>query len=187
MMARILRILAGWTVAASLAFPQAAPSRSSPSAANALSPPPDQNAGEVIGPNSLIYSVPDLDRAVAFYHDTLGLEMRTQPGRAAGLPAPLNEALLDLSETHGAKFRAATFELPDAGFGLEIHEFTGIEKKAQEARTYDPGAVMLVLTVRDIDAVRSLVRKAGGRRDRRRRTSQSRRPERRRAPIRVRP
>ena len=89
--------------------------------------------------------------------------MRTQPGRAAGLPAPLNEALLDLSETHGAKFRAATFELPDAGFGLEIHEFTGIEKKAQEARTYDPGAVMLVLTVRDIDAVRSLVRKAGGR------------------------
>lgn len=165
MMARILRILAGGTVAASLAFPQAPSSRPSPGAANALSPPPDQNAGEVIGPDNLIYSVADLDRSVAFYRDTLGLELTSQVGRAAGLPAPapLNEALSDLTGTHGAKFRAATFELPGAGFGLELTEFTGIEKKAGEARTYDPGAAMLVLTVRDVDAVLSSVRKAGGR------------------------
>ena len=42
--------------------------------------------------------------------------------------------------------------LPDTGFGLELVEFTGIERKAAEARTYDPGAAMLVLTVVAEDA-----------------------------------
>src|SRR5258708_6216910 len=145
MMARTLRILAGGTVAATLAFPQVAPLRPSPGPANALSFLPDQKAGEVIGPNNFIHSVVDLDRSVAFYRDALGLELRTQSGRAAGLPAPtsLNEALSNLTGTHGAKFRAVTFELPDAGFGLELTEFTGIKRKTGEARNQDPGSAML--------------------------------------------
>jgi hypothetical protein len=64
-MARTVRILAGWIVAASLALPQAPPLRPNSSPANARSLLPDQNAGEVIGPDNFIFSVADLDRSVA--------------------------------------------------------------------------------------------------------------------------
>jgi catechol 2,3-dioxygenase-like lactoylglutathione lyase family enzyme len=125
--------------------------------------PPDRNAGQVVGVNNFIHSVADLDKAIAFYRDTLGLEMKTTPGRAAGpgAPFPLNEALSNLTGTHGAKFRVATFKVPDAGFDLELTEFSGIDKKPAVARNQDPGAATFVVTVRDLDKALAAVKKAG--------------------------
>lgn len=119
--------------------------------------------GQVVGVNNFIHSVADLDKSVAFYRDTLGLELKTAPGRAAGPGAPmtLNEALSNLTDTHGAKFRAAVLKVPDAGFDLELTEFTDIDRKPGMARNQDPGAATFVVTLRDLDKALAAVRKAG--------------------------
>jgi lactoylglutathione lyase len=143
-----LTTLTCWSAIAGLAFAQT----------------PDRNLG-VIGPENLILSVADLDRSVAFYRDTLGLELKNRQAREPGLPAPfaLNNALSNLTNTEGARFRAVRFELPAAGFGLELAEFTGMAKTHGEARAFDPGAAILALTVRDVDAVLSAAKTAGAR------------------------
>jgi catechol 2,3-dioxygenase-like lactoylglutathione lyase family enzyme len=115
--------------------------------------------GRVIGVNNCIHSVMDADRSVAFYRDGLGLEMKTPP---AASPFVLNEALSNLTDTHGAKFRVVTFKIPDAGFDLELTEFTGIDRKPAQGRNQDPGVATLVLTVRNLDAALAGVRKSGG-------------------------
>lgn len=112
--------------------------------------------GQVIGVNNFIHSVADLDKTAAFYRDTLGLELKTAPRT----PMVLNEALSNLTDTHGAKFRVAVFKVPDAGFDLELTEFTGIDRKPGIPRNQDPGAATFVLTVRDLDKALAAVKKA---------------------------
>jgi hypothetical protein len=136
MLPRTLRVPAGLTAVTILAFSQALPSKPNPAPANALAPVPERNVGQVIGPANLIFSVSDLGRSVAFYREALGLVMRTQPGHTALPPAaPLDEMQSNLTDTRGARFRTVTFDLPDAGFGLELVEFTGIERKPSEPRS----------------------------------------------------
>jgi catechol 2,3-dioxygenase-like lactoylglutathione lyase family enzyme len=112
---------------------------------------------QLIGVNNFIHSVADLDKTTAFYRDTLGLELKNAP-RA---PMVLNEALSNLTDTQGAKFRVATFKVPDAEFDLELTEFTGIDRKPGIARNQDLGAATFVLTVRDLDEALAAVKKAG--------------------------
>ena len=73
----------------------------------------------------------------------------------------LNEALSNLTDTHGAKFRVAVFKVQDAGFDLELTEFTGIHRKPGIARNQDPSAATFVLTVRDLDKALAAVKKSG--------------------------
>lgn len=113
--------------------------------------------GQVVGVNNFIHSVESLNRSIVFYRDTLGLEIRRPPAA----PMVLNEALSNLTDTHGAKFRVATFQVPDAGFDLELTEFTGIDRTPGMARNQDPGAATLVLTVRDLDRALAAVKKSG--------------------------
>jgi catechol 2,3-dioxygenase-like lactoylglutathione lyase family enzyme len=119
--------------------------------------------GQVVGANNFIHSVMDMNKSVEFYRDVLGLELKTTPGRPAGVSSPsrLNEALSNLTATHAANFRAVAFKVPNAGFDLELTEFTGIERKPGQARNQDPGAATLVLTVRNLDAALAAVKKAG--------------------------
>ncbi len=114
-------------------------------------------SGQVVGVNNFIHSVADLDKTAAFYRDTLGLEQKTAPRT----PMVLNEALSNLTDTQGAKFRVAVFKVPDAGFDLELTEFTGIDRKPGIARNQDLGAATFVLTVRDLDKALAAVKKAG--------------------------
>ena len=142
--------LAGWTVMAGVA---------------AFAQQSDPGVGEVIGPENVIFSVGDLERSVKFYRDALGLTVRSRPGVAPGLPEPasMSEALSNLTAIDGAKLRRLTFDLPGASFGLELAEFTGVERTPAEASVSDPGAPILALTVRDIDAVVAALKRAGGR------------------------
>lgn len=125
----------------------------------------DLSIGEVIGPENLIFSVGDLERSVKFYRDALGLAVRSRPGGSPELPVPasMSIALSNLTAVDGAKLRRVTFDLPGASFGLELAEFTGIERKPAEAGVSDPGAPILALTVRDIDAVFSTLKRVGAR------------------------
>jgi catechol 2,3-dioxygenase-like lactoylglutathione lyase family enzyme len=121
--------------------------------------------GPAIGVRAIIHSVADLDKTVAFYRDGLGMQPVGPDGKpVTAMPAPqaLNEDLSKFTDTHGAKFRNASFNIPGASFMLELTEFTGISVKKAMPNMQDPGAATLVLTVRDLDAALDGVKKNSG-------------------------
>ncbi len=121
--------------------------------------------GPAIGVRAIIHSVADLDKTVAFYRDGLGMQPVGPGGKpVTARPAPqaLDESLSKFTDTHGAKFRNASFNIPGATFMLELTEFTGTPRKQATPHMQDPGAATLVLTVRDVDAALAGVKKNGG-------------------------
>ena len=121
--------------------------------------------GPAIGVRAIIHSVGDLDKTVAFYRDGLGLKPVGPGGKPmTTLPAPqaLDEDLSKFTDTHGAKFRNASFKIPGMTLELELTEFTGTSRKQTTPHMQDPGAATLVLTVRDVDAALDGVKKNGG-------------------------
>jgi catechol 2,3-dioxygenase-like lactoylglutathione lyase family enzyme len=83
--------------------------------------------------------VADLDRSVRFYRDLLGFERAPQSD--AG-PVPPN-----------ARVRSATLHVAGARCGIELVQFDRTDRQAVRRRMQDPGAVTLILLVRDIDAL----------------------------------
>jgi catechol 2,3-dioxygenase-like lactoylglutathione lyase family enzyme len=121
--------------------------------------------GAVTGVRVICHAVGDLAKTVSFYRDGLGLKMEGPDGKPVSTlpaPSPLDEDLSKFTDTHGAKFRNATFSIPGAKFGLELTEFTGIPRKVAKPHMQDPGAATLVLNVRDVDAALAGVKKTGG-------------------------
>jgi catechol 2,3-dioxygenase-like lactoylglutathione lyase family enzyme len=121
--------------------------------------------GPAIGVRAIIHSVADLDKTVAFYRDGLGLQPVGPGGKPmTAMPAPqaLDETMSKFTDTHGAKFRNASFHIPGMTLDLELTEFTGTPVKKAVPHMQDPGAATLVLTVRDVDAALDGVNKNGG-------------------------
>jgi catechol 2,3-dioxygenase-like lactoylglutathione lyase family enzyme len=83
--------------------------------------------------------VADLDRSVRFYRDLLGFASGPQ---SQARPIPPD-----------AHLRSATLLIPGARCGIELVQFDRIERHAVRRRMQDPGAVTLILLVRDIDAL----------------------------------
>jgi catechol 2,3-dioxygenase-like lactoylglutathione lyase family enzyme len=90
--------------------------------------------------------VHDLDAALKFYRDGLGLEVQGAPGDASA-----NPALRDMFGLPDAKIRWAIARTPAAAGGVEMVEISGAGGHAIERRLEDPGAMCLVVTVRDLD------------------------------------
>ena len=121
--------------------------------------------GAATGVRAIIHSVADLDKTVSFYRDGLGLAMvgpEGKPVTTPPAPSALDAELSKFTDTHGAKFRNASFKIPGAKFDLELTEFTGLARKSVKPHMQDPGAATLVLTVRDVDAALAGVNKNGG-------------------------
>src|ERR1700733_12704689 len=121
--------------------------------------------GPTTGVRAIIHSVTDLDKTVKFYRDGLGLQPVGPGGKPmTAMPAPraLDEDLSKFTDTHGAKFRNASFKIPGAAFELELTEFADAPRHAMTPHMQDPGAATLVLTVRDVDAALAGVKKTGG-------------------------
>jgi len=121
--------------------------------------------GPAIGVRAIIHSVTDLEKTVKFYRDGLGLVPIAMDGKpVTAMPAPqaLDESLSKFTDTHGAKFRNAMFNIPGTTLSLELTEFTGTPVKKAVPHMQDPGAATLVLTVRDVDAALDGVKKNGG-------------------------
>jgi catechol 2,3-dioxygenase-like lactoylglutathione lyase family enzyme len=107
-----------------------------------------------------ILGVSDLDRSYAFYH-ALGLEFQS-PTAKLGQPNTLAEMLLKLVDVPpGTKFRNMMLKIPNAPFALEVTEFSSTELHPAKPRIQDPGASLLVLTVRDLDAALAAAKQAG--------------------------
>ena len=110
----------------------------------------------VTGMQNFIHSVANVEKSAAFYHNVFGLELNGELR-----PPNANPMVLGLVGAQGAQFRAATFKIPGAAFGLELTEFTGIPTHPAKPNHWDPGAADLALRVRDVDAAFAALKKAG--------------------------
>jgi predicted enzyme related to lactoylglutathione lyase len=112
-------------------------------------------AGSITGVGNFSHIVASLDRSVQFYRDVIGLEVTGPPRTFSGVDA------MKVGNTAGAQSRFTSLPIPGSPLGVEIIEYTDIDRKAAHPRFQDPGAANLILTVRDIDAVVARVKQAG--------------------------
>ena len=129
------------------------------SAQRAAAPPQTGPApsGLVVGSGNYFSPiVQDLDKAVTFYRDGLGLELQGAPGDAAS-----NPALRDMFGLPDAKLRWQIARTPAVAGGVEIIEIASANGKPIERRLQDPGAMTLLATVRDLDATFARLKQLG--------------------------
>jgi predicted enzyme related to lactoylglutathione lyase len=100
-----------------------------------------------------IHAVNSLDKTLAFYRAVFGLDAQPRPFPNPGVPA--------LTNSPGVSLRIAVLKFPNASFGFELTEFSGIERKPGRPTHTDPGAGTMVLRVRDLDSVVATAKKAG--------------------------
>jgi catechol 2,3-dioxygenase-like lactoylglutathione lyase family enzyme len=105
----------------------------------------------VIQLQNLAHAADSLDKTVPFYRDVIGLPINGTRDPLAAQSQALNEDMSRFTATHGAKFRAATFRIPNAPFGFELTEFTGVARKGIKPNLQDIGSATLALQVRDMD------------------------------------
>jgi cyclase len=104
--------------------------------------------------------VADLDRSVRFYRDVLGFDVQPAPG-GGPIPWDTSPELRQLHGLPGARVRYVAARVPGARCGVELVEFERADGKPVRRRMQDPGAVTLILLVRDIDAAFARLKAAG--------------------------
>ena len=116
--------------------------------APAATPAAAAPTGLVVGSGNFFSPiVHDLDQAVAFYRDGLGLDVQGTPANADA-----NPALRNMFGLPDAQLRWQIGRPPAMRTGVEIVEITKAGGKPLERRVQDSGAFMLIVFVRDIDA-----------------------------------
>lgn len=120
-------------------------------------PPRPAPAGLVVDSGSFFSPiVADLDSAVAFYRDGIGLEVQGEPSNAANNPQL--RAMFGLPD---ARLRWQTARAPRVQGGLEIVEISSAGGEPLDRQIQDPGAFMLMVVVRDIDGTLARLRELG--------------------------
>ncbi len=102
------------------------------------------SAPDVVGVGNFSHIVRDMDRAVAFYRDVLGLEV------TVNAPFSPNPAIMRLGNTPGAQSRMMQLRVPGSDLGVELIEYKDIERTVQTPRFVDPGAANIGLRVRSL-------------------------------------
>ena len=116
------------------------------------------HAAEVVGVGNFSHIVGNLERAIEFYGDVLELEPNV-----AATPFSANPAIMRLGNTPGAQSRIATFRIPGSELGVELIDYKDIDRHPVQLQFQDPGATVLQLRVRDLDAVLARVERSTGR------------------------
>ncbi len=120
-------------------------------------PPRMPPAGLVVGSGNFFSPiVADLDKAVAFYRDGLGLDVQGAPANADA-----NPALRDMFGLPDAHLRWQIGRPPAMRTGVEIVEITKAGGTSLERRVQDSGAFMLIVFVRDVNATFARVKALG--------------------------
>jgi catechol 2,3-dioxygenase-like lactoylglutathione lyase family enzyme len=113
---------------------------------------PAPNTGvPVVGILNSIHAVNDLETTLAFYNDVFGLKGEPRPFPNPGVPA--------LTNSPGVSLRLATLRLPNAGFGFELTQFSGVDRHPGQPKHTDPGAALIALRVKDLDPVLAAMKK----------------------------
>jgi catechol 2,3-dioxygenase-like lactoylglutathione lyase family enzyme len=114
-------------------------------------------AGLVVGSGNFFSPiVRDLDKAVAFYRDGLGLDVQGGPANADD-----NPALRDMFGLPDAQLRWRIGRPPAMRTGVEIVEIAKAGGMPLERRVQDSGAFMLIVFVRDVDATFARIKSLG--------------------------
>jgi catechol 2,3-dioxygenase-like lactoylglutathione lyase family enzyme len=100
--------------------------------------------------------VGNLDAAVAFYRDGLGLDVQGEPG-----DADANPGLRNMFGLPDARLRWQIARPPAVTGGVEIVEISKAGGRAVERRLQDAGAFTLIVQVRDLDAPLARLKKLG--------------------------
>jgi catechol 2,3-dioxygenase-like lactoylglutathione lyase family enzyme len=115
---------------------------------------PAPNTGvPVVGILNYIHAVNDLETTLAFYHDVFGIDGKPQPFPNPGVPA--------LTNSPGVSLRLAVLRLPNAGFGFELTQFSGVERHPGVPKHTDPGAALIAFRVKDMEPVLLAAAKRG--------------------------
>ncbi len=113
---------------------------------------PAPNTGvPVVGILNYIHAVNDLDTTLAFYNDVFGFKGEPRPFPNPGVPA--------LTDSPGVSLRLAVLRLPNAGFGFELTQFSGVDRHPGQPKHTDPGAALIALRVKDMEPVLAAVKK----------------------------
>ena len=107
-------------------------------------PNPTNKTG-VIGFMHAIHSTNDIDKTLAFYQSVFGLAGQVRPFASTGPQM--------LTNTPGVTLRVAMTQLEGA-FNFELTEFGNVDRQLNKRpEIADPGAPMMKIIVRDLDAV----------------------------------
>lgn len=119
--------------------------------AQAPTPNPTDKTG-VIGLMHAIHSTNDAAKTLAFYQSVFGVSGRVTPFQSTGPQI--------LTNSPGATLQVAMTKL-DGAFNFELTQFGSIERTMnQRPEIADPGAPMMKIVVRDIDAIVAAAKKA---------------------------
>jgi predicted enzyme related to lactoylglutathione lyase len=101
--------------------------------------------------------VQDLDRSMDFYNDLFEI---TAPASVV-TPRPFgnDSGLLNFLGAPTAQIRFDTVRIPGSSMSVEIVDFKDIDRKPLQPRLQDPGAVRLILLVRDLDTLFARLKK----------------------------
>jgi catechol 2,3-dioxygenase-like lactoylglutathione lyase family enzyme len=104
--------------------------------------------------------IESLDRSLAFYETLLHLQV--PPNRGGGPRLFFqNPGLHKMFGTTGATERHADARIPGTPMGIEMIEFKDIDRRGVRPRLQDPGQVVIVLLVRDVDVLLARLTAAG--------------------------
>jgi catechol 2,3-dioxygenase-like lactoylglutathione lyase family enzyme len=110
----------------------------------------------VLAPSNFIHVIGNMEQTVAFYHSVLGLDFARGVGKFAVIPAVSRLYALPLT----TPMQLAILRLPDRAVALEFAQVRGVAQKLSAPRPQDPGASVLVLTVRSLEPILARVRAA---------------------------
>ena len=108
--------------------------------------------GQALGACHVSPIVANLDNSAKFYHELIGLGLYPEP-KPGPLPWDTDPGHLDIHGTRGARLRFVGARMPGVWCGVELVEFGGIDRQAVKRGLQDPGAVTMILLVRNLDAV----------------------------------
>ena len=135
-----------------LHFSAAAVFASAVVAAQGQAPPNPTNKTGVIGLMHAIHSTNDIDKTLAFYQSVFGLAGQVRPFQSTGPQI--------LTDSPGATLRVAMTQLKGA-FNFELTQFDNVQRQLnKQPEIADPGAPMMKIIVRDIDAIAAAAKKA---------------------------
>jgi catechol 2,3-dioxygenase-like lactoylglutathione lyase family enzyme len=102
---------------------------------------PAQTESPVVDVGPFLHMVSDLDQSLAFYRDTLGLELT---GPAGEHKFTDNPAVANLYGVPGKQFRAAVLKIPGSPMGIELVQWGEARKPLGEPNS-SPGVATLIV------------------------------------------
>jgi len=113
-------------------------------------------------PNSFItgvtigVTVDDTEKTARFYHDVLGVDVKTGPSFSA------DSKQTEAFGLKGAQVRESAVMFPDKTPPLHFFEFKGVDRKPLHPLVADPNSVLIRIALHDMDKVVERVKAAGG-------------------------